>query len=172
MGVLSQKLLFGGIVGASGRHNKYIYLNILFNSAMLATCAAYGCTSRGVPGSDIHFYRFPSVKYDRQCNEAWITSSKVGVLTKRINLVVLSEEHVMLSAGQRTSVCFVLVLSNNSSVVTKLVLWLFFFLGCAFCICFQMTTTTNCGQVPLRSTQSQRNYAVYLGVFYISEELP
>ncbi|KAH7980324.1 hypothetical protein HPB49_014918 [Dermacentor silvarum] len=39
---------------------------------MPSTCAAYGCTSRGVPGSNIHFFRFPSVKRDRQRREAWI----------------------------------------------------------------------------------------------------
>ncbi|KAH7968323.1 hypothetical protein HPB52_007858 [Rhipicephalus sanguineus] len=39
---------------------------------MPATCAAYGCTSRGAPGSTIHFFRFPSVKRDRQRREAWI----------------------------------------------------------------------------------------------------
>uniref|UniRef100_A0A131YM32 Thap domain protein n=1 Tax=Rhipicephalus appendiculatus TaxID=34631 RepID=A0A131YM32_RHIAP len=39
---------------------------------MPASCAACGCTSRGGPGSSIHFFRFPSVKRDRQRREAWI----------------------------------------------------------------------------------------------------
>ncbi|XP_037503120.1 THAP domain-containing protein 1-like [Rhipicephalus sanguineus] len=43
---------------------------------MPSTCAAYGCTSRGVPGSNIHFFRFPSVKRDRQRREAWIRAVK------------------------------------------------------------------------------------------------
>lgn len=39
---------------------------------MPTTCVAYRCPSRAGPGSMERFFRFPSVKRDRQRREAWI----------------------------------------------------------------------------------------------------
>ncbi|KAH7953231.1 hypothetical protein HPB49_006308 [Dermacentor silvarum] len=44
--------------------------------AMPMSCVAYGCTSRDHPSSTVRFFRFPSVKRDRQRRESWIRAVK------------------------------------------------------------------------------------------------
>ncbi|XP_065300684.2 uncharacterized protein [Dermacentor albipictus] len=43
---------------------------------MPMSCVAYGCSSRDSPSRTVRFFRFPSVKRDRQRREAWIRAVK------------------------------------------------------------------------------------------------